>query len=128
MKTESRLFMFAGGFLVGAGVVYGIVSNEYGGTAMLVLGGLACFLIGVYLVIQSQKVGERPEDRPDARMDEAAEDVGYFPSSSLWPLYLGGGAVVIANGLVFGTWLVLMGGLLIAAAAIGYLMESRSKA
>ena len=127
MKTESRLFMFAGGFLVGAGIVYGIVSNEYAGTAMLVLGGLACFFIGGYLVRQSQKVGERPEDRYDGRV-EGVEEVGYFPTSSLWPLYLGAGAVVVANGLVFGSWLVLVGGLLLAAAAIGYLMESRSKA
>ena len=55
------------------------------------------------------------------------EEIGYFPSSSIWPLVLGLGAVALANSLIFGLGLAALGLGLIVTAAVGYAAEANSK-
>ena len=126
MKVEWKLFAGAGVFLVATSTAYWFASYEDAGTTMLGLGVVAVLLIGGWLLIQSRKVGMRPEDRGDARPEDGAGDLGYFPSLSIWPLVVGAGAVVIANGLVFGVWLGLAGGVILLVGLIGYAVEASS--
>lgn len=128
MKTESRVFVISGGFLAGAGLVYYATSRERAGAAMLVLGAVASLLVGIYLARQSARAADRPEDRPDALPAEGTGELGWFPSASIWPFGISAGAVLIANGLVFGIWLVLMGTVLMAACLVGYTLEGQGKA
>jgi hypothetical protein len=83
-------------------------------------------MIAGWLLVQSRKVGLRAEDRPDASPADGAGDLGFFPSLSVWPVVIGAGAVVIANGLVFGVWLGLAGGLLLTIGLVGYAVEASS--
>ena len=59
---------------------------------------------------------------------DAAEDLGYFPSSSAWPFVLSAGVVVLANGLVFGPPIAVVGLLLMVAGVFGYAREADQKA
>jgi hypothetical protein len=125
VKIESRLFVFSGFFLAGAAAVYGWRSHEPGGTALLVLAATADIFAGLYLASESRRVGDRPEDRGDAEAIDGAGEVGFFPTASIWPLGLAGGAVVLAYGLVFGLWLVIAGGGLFTLCAVGYARDAQ---
>ena len=126
MKVEWKLFAGAGAFLVVTSSVYWFVSYEDAGTTLLALGVLSVLMVAGWLLVQSRKVGLRPEDRGDATQADGAGDLGYFPSLSVWPFVVAVGAVLIANGLVFGVWLGLAGGLLLFVGLVGYAVEAGS--
>ncbi len=128
MKTEWKLFAGAAGFFSLTGSIYWFVSYEQAGTTMLALAVAGLLMIGGWLFLWSRRVGLRPEDRPDASPDDAAEDIGYFPSSSIWPFVIACGAIVMAVALVFGVWLGLTGALIVLVGIIGYACEASSKA
>ena len=127
MKVEWRLFAGAGAFFAVTASLYWFVSYEQAGTAMLALSVPAFLMLGGYLLVQSRRHGLRPEDRADASIADGEEEIGYFPSSSIWPLVLGLGAVALANSLVFGLGLAALGLGLIVTAAVGYAAEANSK-
>ena len=106
-------------------VLYGLTSDEEAGTVMLTLAVGALALIAVYLRIQGRRTGVLPADDPDADPAATAGDVGYFPSSSIWPLVLALGVVVVANSFVFGIWPAILGSLLFLTAVVGYAMEAQ---
>jgi cytochrome c oxidase subunit IV len=122
------LFAGAAGFFAATALVYGLTSHEEAGSVMLTLAVASLALIAVYLRTQARKTGLRPEDRPDADPGDAAVEIGYFPSSSIWPLVMAGAAAVIANAFVFGVWLAILGGLLFVTAVVGYATEAQGKA
>ena len=127
MRVEWRLFAGAGVFFAITTSVYWFVSYEHAGSVMLALSVLAFLMVGGYLLVQSRRHGIRPEDRGDATIEEGDEEIGYFPSSSIWPLVLGLGAVALANSLVFGLGLAALGVGLIVTAAVGYAAEANAK-
>ncbi|MDP8936808.1 MAG: cytochrome c oxidase subunit 4 [Actinomycetota bacterium] len=127
MKVEWKLFAGAGAFYAVTTALYWFVSYEHAGSVMLALSVPAFVMVGVYLLLQSRRTGLRPEDRPDASIDEGEEEIGYFPSSSVWPLVLALGAVALANSLVFGLGLAALGVGLTVTAAVGYAAEANAK-
>jgi hypothetical protein len=127
VKDEWR--MFAGGaVIVGAtAALYWFITYEHAGTVLLALCGGALALVAGWLFLQARRLhGPRPEDG-DAEPGDGAGDIGYFPSSSIWPFVAGCGVVVLSVGLVFGVWLSLFGGMLLAVATLGYAVEANSK-
>lgn len=126
MKTEWKLFAGAGAFLVVTASAYWFVTYEDAGTTLLALGVLAVLMVAGWLLVQSRKAGARPEDRADATPADGAGDLGYFPSLSVWPFVIAAGGVVTANGLVFGVWLGLAGGLVLLVGLVGYAVEAGS--
>ena len=128
MLVESRLFAAAAAFFAVVATVYGLTSYEEAGTVMLALAVPGLAFVAIYLALQGRKTGLRPEDRPNADPADAAGAVGYFPSSSIWPLVMAAAAVLIANALVFGVWLAILGGFLFLTAVVGYAIEAQGKA
>jgi hypothetical protein len=127
MKVEWRLFLGAAVFFTVTASAYWFVSYEDAGTTMLGASVPAFALVGVWLWSQSRRHGPRPEDDGEGRPADAAEDLGYFPSSSAWPFVLSAGAVVLANGLVFGPPIAVIGMLLMLAGVFGYAREADTK-
>jgi len=127
VKVEWRLFAGAGAFFAVTTSLYWFVSYEHAGSVMLGLSVPAFLMVGGYLLLQARRGGLRPEDRPDAEIEEGEEEIGYFPSSSVWPLILGLGAVALANSLVFGLGLAAVGVGLVVTAAVGYAAEANAK-
>ena len=128
MKVEWRLFVGAAAFFAVTASIYWFVSYEHAGTAMLGASVPAFALIGLWLLFQSRKAPPRPEDDGEASHTDAVEDLGYFPSSSAWPFVLSAGAVVLANGLVFGPPIAVIGLILMVAGVFGYAREADTKA
>ena len=128
MKIEWRLFAGAAAFYTVTAATYWFVSYEDAGTTMLAASVPAFAFVAAWLWHQARHHGPRPEDRPEAEPAEGAGDVGYFPSSSAWPFVLAAGAVVVANGLVFGPPIFVVGALLMLAGVFGYAREADTKA
>jgi hypothetical protein len=128
VKVEWRLFAGAGAFLILTGSIYWFVSYEHAGSVMLALAVAAALMVGAWLWLWSRRTGLRPEDRGDSSPSDGAGDMGYFPSSSIWPFVIGAGAVVTANGFVFGVFLGLTGALIVVVGIVGYAVEASSKA
>lgn len=127
MKIEWRLFGGAAGFFAVTGTLYWLVTYEWAGAVMLAACVLAFAMVAGWLLVQSRRHGPRPEDRDDASLSEASEDVGYFPSRSIWPFVIASGAVLVSVGLVFSFALVALGGVMLGISVVGYTYEAQSK-
>lgn len=123
MKVEG--YLFAGG-----AAFYGIVAAAYwfitkelvGATALSLTAGLA-FLIGFYVLYTGRRVGTRPEDDPQANIEDAEPDYGFFSPHSWWPLAVGAATMVTVMGLIFAVWLLILGVGLLMASLIGFVFE-----
>ncbi|MBQ0826884.1 aa3-type cytochrome oxidase subunit IV [Streptomyces tagetis] len=123
MKTESRLFAGVAAFFAATAIGYGWFSAEPAGTVALALACLMASLVSFFLRVQHQKRGPRAQDRGDAEVADAVGPLEFFPPHSPWPITVALGAIVLANGIVFGLWLVLMGFGLLAFAVCGLVFQ-----
>jgi Flp pilus assembly protein TadB len=127
MRTQVRLLAFAGLFGVGVGTVYWFLSSERAGTVFLILMGAATAYVAAYLMLKRREAADGlPED--DAAADQAAssgQPVGRFHTGSGWPVLMAAGLAVASTGLVYGIWLIVAGGILLVAAVVGLMQESR---
>lgn len=125
MRIEALFLIGVALFFAMVGIVYWFWGYEQGGTMMLV-GTTALGLVpGSYYLWWSYRMKPRPEDRPDATMEEGAGVIGSFPNSSVWPFVFGMGVFLIVLSLVFGLWLMAPGFALVISAAVGVTVESR---
>jgi hypothetical protein len=125
VKIESFFYLGVTAFFVVIGAIYWFTSYENAGTTMLVASSLLGLLAGGYLLLQSRKFPPRPEDRPDATLEEGAGPVDSFPAPSIWPFLFGLGGVVFATGFIFGIWVVLPGAAVLGLGVIGMIRQSR---
>jgi phosphatidylglycerophosphate synthase len=124
MRTETKLFLGLGIFMLPLGIIYWFTSYEHAGSLLIVVVAIAFMFIGTYLGIQSRRLGgSRPEDY-DATYEEGKGTVGAFPVGSIYPLLSAVAAMLIAYGAVFTSFLVYPGVLLIFLVVIGMARES----
>jgi hypothetical protein len=119
-------------FLLGVAVFFGIVGVGYwfwayedGGTVMLAGTTLLGLVPGSYYFWWSRRMRPRPEDRPDASIEDGSGVIGSFPGSSVWPFVLGMGLFLMVLSIAFGLWLFAPGVALVISALIGVTVESR---
>ena len=125
MKVESWLFGAGTFFFVPIGVIYGILTSwrePVGPTGLILTGGLA-LMVGWYLWFTSRHIDPRPEDDPQAPIEAAAGEYGFFSLHSWWPLPLGAASALIFAGLAVGWWMVTIGILVGALALVGWVFE-----
>jgi hypothetical protein len=131
MRVETELTLFAAAFVAGLAALYWFTSYEQAGTTLLVLGGTAYAIMCGYLFIQAVRLHRsgtsRPEDRQDGQAADGTGEVGYFPAATVWPAAIGLGAVLVALGLVFGVWFIVIGAIVLAGAVIGYAVEAQAR-
>jgi len=140
MRVEAIFLIGVGIFFGCVGAAYWLLSYEPGGTMMLVGTCALGLLPGTYYFFWYRRMrgykyffwgkidhptGLRPEDLPDATLEDGAGVVSAFPSSSIWPFVLGMGAFLLVNGMVFGAWIAVPGVVLALIALTGVTAESR---
>ncbi|MFF4394953.1 cytochrome c oxidase subunit 4 [Streptomyces sp. NPDC001480] len=123
MRTEARLFTGVAAFFAVTAAGYGWRSAEPAGTAALALACVMAALVAFFLRVQHRRLGARPQDRTDAEVVETAGPVAFFPPRSAWPITIALGAVLLALGVVFGLWLVLIGLGVLAAGVVGMVLQ-----
>lgn len=124
MKVEYRLFLLFVPFFLIAGAAYAVLSDFeiVGSLAIPLTGGLVA-MIGAYLAVTSRRIDPRPEDDPEALIEEGAGDQGVFAPWSWWPLVCAVAAAVVFLGLAAGWWLVFIGAGIGVIALIGWVFE-----
>jgi len=127
VRTEWRLFAGAAGFFAVTTALYWAVSSEHAGTVMLGASVASFALVGSFLFVAGRRHGPRPQDRADATHADGAGEVGYFPSSSVWPFALSVGTVLVALGVVFSAALVALGAIILAISVFGYVADAGAK-
>jgi cytochrome c oxidase subunit IV len=126
VKVGARIFIGTGVFGIVVGAIYWYVSSEAAGTTLLLAMGIAPLILAGY-VLRRREREVPPEDRPDARPEDAAgEVVGSFPAESAWPIALAGSSVLVLGGLVYGPALLVLGCIGFAVCIVGLMRESRS--
>jgi hypothetical protein len=118
--VEARIFLVVGAAVLAVFGVYWLWSYESAGSTMLLLAALAGLAIGGYLWLLARRYPDPAEpDEPGATAD--LEGL-YLPHASVWPLLIGIGALLLANGLALGLW-ALGPGLVVLLAALGGLVH-----
>ncbi len=123
MKIEGWLFGFGTAFFLVLGGIYWYTSRDPIGTTALIMSGALAFLVAFYLLYTSKRVYPRPEDRPDANIDEADPEYGFFSPFSWWPLVVAFAAFLVALGFIFAVWLVVLAIATLIIALVGWLFE-----
>ncbi|WP_037570082.1 cytochrome c oxidase subunit 4 [Phaeacidiphilus oryzae] len=127
MKTETWLFGAIALFFACVTPVYGYFSHDPAGTAVLGISFGMAGLITFFLLVQHRRgAGGRPSDRKDAQVVEGAGELGFFAPTSGWPIAIAFGAMLVAAGVAFGVWLMLIGaGILVPSVAFLVIQYSR---
>jgi Cytochrome c oxidase subunit IV len=123
VKVEGRIFAGLSTFLFVTAAVYGWLSHDVVGTTCLVLCGGLALAIAFYALRINARIGDRPEDRPDAEIEEGAGEYGFYSPNSWWPLPTAASAAIMALGFAFGYWLTALGGFLLISSSIGFVFE-----
>ena len=123
MKIEGWVFALGAIFFVPLSAIYWYLSRDPVGTTALALSGGLALIVGFYVLYSSKRVYPRPEDRLDGEIDEADPEYGFFSPHSWWPLFVGLGAFIIALGLIFAVWVIVLGVAALLLAIIGWLFE-----
>ena len=123
MKVTGLFFAVSAALFYAIATVYHFVAHEVVGVTAIALTGGLCTIIATYFLFTSSRIGEQPEDNHQAEIHEADTEYGFFSPHSWWPLPVGFFSGVIAFGMVFAAWLVVIGvvGLLMSVA--GWLFE-----
>lgn len=124
MRTGARVFLGSATFALVISSLYWFITSEPAGTALLLSMILAPGMMAAYAAASSSGLERPPEDRPDA--DPAASDarvLGPVIPASIWPAALGVGALLVAAGLAYGVWLLLVAGAAFVVALIGLTRE-----
>ncbi|MGI5187054.1 cytochrome c oxidase subunit 4 [Promicromonospora sp. CA-289599] len=125
MKIESRLFLWGTPLFVGAGIVYGFMTDwtePVGYLGMPLVGGLVA-MIGAYLALTARRIDARPEDDPNGNIEDGAGDQGVYAPWSWWPLAIAGSAAICFLGLAVGWWVLYIGFCLSIIALVGWVFE-----
>jgi hypothetical protein len=123
VKIEGWLFTIIAVFLIPVTAVYWYASEDPTGTTALILTFGLCFLIAFYLLYTARRIAPRPEDDPQANIEDAAGDLGFFSPYSWWPLGVAAACALMFLGIVFGWWLFVLALPFLAVSVMGFVFE-----
>jgi len=123
VKAETWTILGCGIFFLVVAPVYWLLTEDWTGTTALVMTTLLCVLLGFYLGVVAKQIPARPEDRNDGEIADGAGELGFFPPYSWWPLFAAIALAIVVVGFVIGWWLFIIGAVLLAGMAIGWVFE-----
>jgi hypothetical protein len=123
-KVGARIFLGLAAYFVFLAIVYALVSDEeYAGVVMLLLAGGLSLLTGSFL-----EYGRRHGLRQElAREDYERPGELYLPTTSVHPVVMGGGIIMLAAGLALGIWVLLPGLMVFGFGLYGFVQQSRAR-
>jgi hypothetical protein len=126
VRTSVKVFLGSSAFILASAALYWFVAYEWAGTILLTGTGTATLVMAAYSWLRIRKAPTEPvEDRDDVDPGAGAgEPVVAFAEDSPWPIVFAIGVAVVAGGLVFGVPLLIVGAVVVVAAAIGMMRES----
>lgn len=130
MKIEAKLFEILTLFFILVAIIYGVFTAlsrtgiEWAGLTAIVLSAGLTLIVGTYFRFVARRLDTRPEDYDDAEISDGAGELGFFSPGSFWPMLLAASAAIAAVSLAyFQPWMIVVGVVLIIAAAAGLVFE-----
>ncbi len=123
MKVEAWIFAVLAIFCAIVTPVYYVMSHDPTGTAALILTFFLVLMIGIYLGLLSRRIDPRPEDQKLGEIAEGAGELGFYPPSSIWPLFCAMTMVLVALAPIFGWWLLILAGMVAFITVTGWIYE-----
>ncbi|WP_329571493.1 aa3-type cytochrome oxidase subunit IV [Kitasatospora sp. NBC_01266] len=123
MRFEAYLFAGIALFFGVLGGIYDWYAHEPAGKAALAMAFLMSALIAVFFFVQSVRHGPRAQDRRAVEVAETTGPLDFFPPHSWYPPLTAAGAAVLALGVVFGVWLLVIGVGITAAGVGGFVFQ-----
>ncbi len=130
MKAEAWIFATCAIFFTLVTPAYWLITDasdtgaDWTGTSALAMATFLAIMVALYLGFHAKRMDPRPEDRKEAEIVEGAGELGFFPPYSWWPLWCASAIAVIAVGIAFlAWWLVIIGFVLGALALCGLVFE-----
>lgn len=143
MKLSSRLFLALGAFLLVSLAIYAWHSREYEGVLLSITVAVAALIFGGYaaLVVRRSHAAlttppaegeaateESPAGEPLAAVGHPGADAGVeldepHVGPTIWPLVFAVSAIGIVVGTVGNRWVLVPGGILFLAAAVGWVRD-----
>ena len=130
MKAEAWIFTTCAIFFVLVTPAYWLITDasstggDWTGTSALAMASFLAIMVAFYLGFHAKRMDPRPEDRKEAEIVEGAGELGFFPPYSWWPLWCASAIAVVAVGIAFlAWWLVIIGFVLGALALCGLVFE-----
>jgi hypothetical protein len=141
VRLYARIALLLGGFLLAAALVYGVSSYEWIGFVELLVAGAGFTYVGLYARRTVRAAGRIVRDAgaepgaapsPAPAPAEPGEVAARQPASpppieevrpTIWPLVFSLAGAGIVAGVLASHWVLLVGGVLAAAAAAGWFRE-----
>ena len=127
MKSEALLFAGVALFFLLTDAAYIWFAREPAGIAALSVSFGMASVISFFCLINHRRRGQRPEDRPGSDIRERSGTVDFFPPHSGYPVLTALGAAVIAVGVVYGVWIILIGFGLLWPGVFGMVFQFRGR-
>jgi hypothetical protein len=134
MTDEAAVFLRIFAFGLVASTIYWFISYEPLGTVALLVFGLGPGVAGFFLYAHQRPTASKEpwlgqlrrfagvaKDRPQGPPDLESHDLGVIPLPSIWPLLFSVGLTIAVTGLIFGLWLLLLGGAILVVSLAGWL-------
>jgi hypothetical protein len=135
MTDEAAMMLRVSLFGFVSGIVYWFVSYEPFGTVALLLLGAGPGFAGLILIQERRRQGETAESRadtlrrlagippgdPPGPADKRDDDLGVLPLPTIWPFATSLGLAIMLTGLIYGLWLIVLGGGIVAYGTWGWL-------
>ncbi|MFV0425761.1 MAG: cytochrome c oxidase subunit 4 [Beutenbergiaceae bacterium] len=130
LKPESVIMVVLAVFFGVMGTIYSLWTYSYYGqiepigavTLYLLVGMFG--LAGGYLIKLAREIPLRPEDEPNAEVDEGAGEYGEFSPWSWWPLVLGlAVSLVFLGPALHAWWLSGIGAAIGVIGLVGHVLE-----
>jgi len=113
MSTLSRICLGLALFLAVTGGVYGLTSHEHAGTTELLVSAVTFCFLGVILRLAGAREAQgQPEEEAEIQV-----------APTIWPFAFAISGVILAVGLIVSQWIVILGGLVAALSAAGWLRD-----
>ncbi len=124
MSEEVRFFRRLSIYAVIIGAIYWFVSYEWVGTTLLVVFGLGAGATTLLLASGQRPTAARAAGEADGPF---GDESGRVPSATLAPFLVGLAVALVALGLVFGPWFILVAVIPLVMGAHAWLAAARAE-
>jgi hypothetical protein len=135
MTDEAAMMLRVSAFGFVTGIVYWFLSYEWVGTIALLLLCAGPGFAGLWLLWEGRRQGGPRQSRaevvrrfagippgdPPGPADKRDDDLGVLPLPTIWPLATSLGLAIVLTGLIYGLWLLVLGGGIAAYGIWGWL-------
>jgi hypothetical protein len=123
MRPTSRILMGLAIFLVVDSTVYIITAHEYTGGPLILITGLAFAFLCTNFWIIAHRAETQVKKDPTELGAVVLDHVG----PTIWPAAFSIAAILLAIGAAIVWWLMIPGGIMFVACAIGWWMDIRTQ-